>query len=302
MNDTLSEYNNQQTNYLRHSVSQMGSPPVGPFISPPSYQDLMNNKMYCTMTCYNCLSVLLIRKDWNYTRCGECQKINKIPKERITENFEKYNYLEKDSDLIGDIPYVYGLVNCPFCTTENKIRKEAKRVTCYHCFNSFTVNGYNNDKIRKINNINRFPNNFIKYREYVPVYLSNDCNCRQNAQMTILNKILETMKDNKKPLIPYPTLFYDPFGFKYKDLLDNNYNKRYDSYRNNNNHLRKSMDDINKYNEEKKVNESNGFKITIRKKNKWKNKNSMDKSAVIEKVFYTNKLNDDNKWIKNFEN
>ena len=62
------------------------------------------------------------------------------------------------------------------------------------------------------------------------------------------------------------------------------------------------MDDINKYNEEKKVNESNGFKITIRKKNKWKNKNSMDKSAVIEKVFYTNKLNDDNKWIKNFEN
>ena len=48
----------------------------------------------------------------------------------------------------------------------------------------------------------------------------------------------------------------------------------------------------------KKENDLNGFRITIRKKNKNKDKNNignrMAKSAVFEKVFFTKKLNDDN--------
>ena len=49
-----------------------------------------------------------------------------------------------------------------------------------------------------------------------------------------------------------------------------------------------------------KENESNGFRITIRKKNNNKNNigNKMTKSAVFEKVFFTNKLNNDNKITK----
>ena len=312
MNDTLSEINginnnNYQTNNFQNyntltsrEYPELGSPPVGPFVSPISPQELLNNKMYTTMTCYNCLSVLLVRKDWIFTRCGECQKINRIPRERITENYYKYSYYQEDNDLVGDIPYVYGLVVCPFCTMENKIRKEAKRVTCYNCANSFTVNGFYNDRINKINNYNKkYPNTFIKYNNYIPIYPPCDCNCKQNTQILLLDKILENIKDIKKPQIAYPLLFNDPYGFHYRDLLRDNHNKRYNenSYINNN-QLVKSMN----FQIKNKENESNGFRITIRKKNNNKNNigNKMTKSAVFEKVFFTNKLNNDNK-ISKFE-
>ena len=308
MSDTLSEINgmnnfNSSSNYFKNYnpseslYPELGSPSVGPFISPlPNKEFLRNNKMYTTMTCYNCLSVLLIRKDWIFTRCGECQKVNRIPREQITENIDNFSYYQEDNDLIGDIPYVYGLVICPFCTTENRIRKEAKRVTCYKCGNSFSVNGYKNDKIQKISNSynRKYPYSFIKNNEYIPVYLFNECNCKQNSQMELLNKILETIKDNKKPTIAYPIIFNDPFGFKYRELLDEgNSNKRYDNYRDykcNNMNFQISKN--------KKDNDDNGFRITIRKKNGNKNKNignKMTKSAVFEKVFFTNKINEDNK-------
>ena len=304
MNDTFSEINginniNTKTNYFtKYNPSEsiypeLGSPPMGPYVSPIPPEQLMNKKIYTTMTCYNCLCVLLVRKDWNFTRCGECQKINRIPKEQITENFDKYNYYQEDNDLLGDIPYVYGLVNCPFCATENKIRKEAKRVTCYNCYNNFTVNGFQNEKINRINNYNnKYPNTFIKYKEFIPVYFPHECDCKQKTELMLLNKILDNIKDIKKPTIAYPLLFNDPYGFKYRDLLESNHNKRYDvdNYKYNNNSLVRSMDfQINK---NKKENESNGFKITIRKKNRDKNNNGnkMTKSAVFEKVFFTNKL------------
>ena len=140
------------------------------------------------MTCYNCLSVLLIRHDWNYTRCGECQKINKIPHKNYTSFqqsnnnniYNNSNNFYEDSinntDLIGDVPYVYGVVNCPFCTTENKIRKEAKRITCYNCANSFSVNGYSNNKQ---NNVRETITKVIHTGEYIPVYQdNNNCNCK----------------------------------------------------------------------------------------------------------------------------
>ena len=324
MNETLSEINGinninpYQTNNLQNYIPtsqlypELGSPSVGPFISPlPDKESIQRSKIYTTMTCYNCLSVLLIRKDWNFTRCGECQKINRIPKEKITENFGKYSYYQEDNDLIGDIPYVYGLVNCPFCTTENKIRKEAKRVTCYNCGNSFSVNGYNNNKIEKISNSynRRFPYTLIKYNEYIPIYPHHECNCKQNY---ILEKILETIKEKKKPIITYPTLFNDPFLFKYNELIhdiksnkryENNYNNNYNY--SNNNQLMKTIDfQINNNENKKKDNDFNGFRITIRKKNKDKynksyNGNNLSKSAVFEKVFFTNKLNDNNE-NKNF--
>ena len=309
MNDTFSEINginninSTSNNFLKYNPSstiypELGSPSVGPFITPMPSKDLLrNNKMYTTMTCYNCLSVLLIRKDWIFTRCGECQKINRIPRQQITENFENYSYYPEDNDLIGDIPYVYGLVICPFCIMENRIRKEAKRVTCYNCGNSFSVNGYMNDKIEKISNAykRKYPYTFIKYNEYIPVYPYQDCNYRQNAQMLLLEKILESIKDIKKPKIAYPILFNDPFGFKYRDFLEED-NKRYYNYENrydNNNKLVRSMDfQINKNKEE-----DNGFRITIKKKKKDNNSigNKMTKSAIFEKVFFTNKLNGDNK-------
>ena len=297
MNDTFSENNGINNINSQSLYPELGSPTVGPYISPLPPEQLLNRNIYTTMTCYNCLSVLLIRKDWNFTRCGECQKINRIPKAQITENVTKDSYYIEDNDLIVDIPYVYNLVNCPFCATENKIRKEAKRITCYNCGNSFLVNGSSNDRIKRLSEYekNKYPNYFMRYKEYIPIYYPRECNCKINMQNFLLNQILQNIKDIKKPSIPYPLLFFDPFGFRYRELFDDyNNNKRYD---NNNNNLVKSMDFQN--NKKKKENESDGFKITIRKKNKDKKNdlgNKMAKSAVFEKVFFTHRLKDNNKY------
>ena len=290
---------------------EIGSPSVGPYISPTFNQDnFYNDKIYGTMVCYNCLSVLLIRNDWNYARCGECQKINKIP-HKLNSSVSQFNIPStpsdsntikiyndiniyespNDNDLIGDIPYVYGIVNCPYCTTENKIRREAKRITCYHCGNSFSVNGYSN--MKKQNYLSKSVPKMIKYREFVPVSQNNhNCNCNHNyAQLLMMNKILQSLKEKKKPLIAFPTIFNDPFGFYYRDLIENNYNNNYE---NKNNSYKMSHSLSTSKPNLKKESESNGFKITIRKKNKNDNgEDRLSKSDVFEKVFFTNRLKDD---------
>ena len=136
MNTTSNNDINYQSND-NLQFPEIGSPSVGPYISPTFNQNLSyNDQIYGTMVCYNCLSVLLIRHDWNYAKCGECQKINKIPHRNISSNQNSnyniynnsnnfYDDSQNMSDLLGDIPYVYGIVNCPFCSTENKISIES---------------------------------------------------------------------------------------------------------------------------------------------------------------------------------
>ena len=281
-------------NYQRNENLQfpeIGSPSVGPYISPTFNQNLSyNDQIYGTMVCYNCLSVLLIRHDWNYARCGECQKINKIPHRNNSTNSNNfYGESENISDLIGDVPYVFGIVNCPFCTTENKIRKDSKRITCYNCSNSFNVNGYSNSK----NNVVREKvTKVIHTGEYIPVYQNNNnnhCNCSNTVQLMMLDKILNEIKEKKKPLIAYPTIFADPFGFQYRNLIQNNY--RYKDYNENRRIIKPLSISQPKL---KKDSDSNGFRITIKKKNKNENGNiSLNKSesTVFEKIFFTNKLN-----------
>ena len=314
MNETLSEINrNNNINYNESNYSQLypelGSPSSGPFISPSINQNFpYNEQIYGTMVCYNCLSVLLIRKDWNYARCGECQKINKIPNknylplQQTNDNiYNNSNNFYDDSinktELIGDIPYVYGIVNCPYCTTKNKITRDAKRITCYKCSNSFNVNSNNNPKYVK-----ETLTKVIHTGEYIPVYQNNNhCNCSNSIKLFMLNKILEEIKDKKKPLIAYPTIFADPYGFSYRDLLgDNYYNNRYGD---NDNYKKIRIPLSYSQPKRKKDNESNGFRITIKKRNKNENGNILSKSAssVFEKVFFTNKLKDEFGKKKEFE-
>ena len=309
MNDTVSEISrNSNINYNESNYPQLypelGSPSVGPYISPSFNQNFpFNEKIYGTMVCYNCLSVLLIRKDWNYARCGECQKINKIPNknyiplqqtnDNVYNNSNNFydNSMDK-TELIGDLPYVYGVVNCPYCTTENKITRDAKRITCYKCANSFNVNSNSNPKYVREN-----LTKVIHTGEYIPVYQNNNnqCNCSNSIQFFMLNRILEEIKEKKKPLIAYPTIFADPYGFNYRDLIgDNyyNYNNRYGDLDNN----RKIRVPLS-YSQpkRKKENEPNGFRITIKKRNKDEKGDKLSRSAssVFEKVFFTNKLKDD---------
>ena len=299
MNTTSNNDINYQSND-NLQFPEIGSPSVGPYISPTFNQNLSyNDQIYGTMVCYNCLSVLLIRHDWNYAKCGECQKINKIPHRNISSNQNSnyniynnsnnfYDDSQNMSDLLGDIPYVYGIVNCPFCSTENKIRKDSKRITCYNCANSFNVNGYTNSQNPKY--VKEKITKVIHTGEYIPVYQNNNnhCNCTNTVQLFILDKILNELKEKKKPRIAYPTIFYDPFGFHYREI----------------NTPRKIIKPFSFSQPKiKKESHSNGFRITIKKLNKNENgNNNLSKSASsVEKVFFTNKLKNDINKRKDYE-
>ena len=34
-----------------------------------------------TVVCWNCLSVLIVRDEWNVVECSECHKLNRVPHE-----------------------------------------------------------------------------------------------------------------------------------------------------------------------------------------------------------------------------
>ena len=119
MNDSeiIIENDIKSTNKFNHQL-EIGSPSVGPYISPTFDQDnFYNDKIYGTMVCYNCLSVLLIRNDWNYARCGECQKINKIP-HKLNSSVSQFNIQSTPSKPIScSIKTIITLYSLPSINT-----------------------------------------------------------------------------------------------------------------------------------------------------------------------------------------
>ena len=92
-----------------------------------------------TVVCWNCLSVLIVRDEWNVVECSECHKLNRVPHEDFPGDtkislHESYNHFDLN------IPYIFGIVVCPFCRTENRFRRDANHVVCFKCHHSFNVN------------------------------------------------------------------------------------------------------------------------------------------------------------------
>ena len=91
-----------------------------------------------TIVCWNCLTVLAVKSDWGIVQCTNCDKFNRIPKEKpeppqtINLNTNKNHF-----DVVA--PYVYAVMTCPYCQSENKVRKEAEHIICFKCFNSFSI-------------------------------------------------------------------------------------------------------------------------------------------------------------------
>ena len=241
-----------------------------------------------TVVCWNCLSVLIVRDEWNVVECSECHKLNRVPHEDFPGDtkislHESYNHFDLN------IPYIFGIVVCPFCRTENRFRRDANHVVCFKCHHSFNVNdnlggggiNYNFPLREKYRFSDVYPN-IMDYRGFYPQPLPLPrCNCAETELM--LQKILKTMKkknkENERPrnFIPYPV--FNPYMFRYP---------RYD-------------DDIDRekiktpeiqyipIREEPKENNDNAFKITIRKKprDRFNSSGKVSQSAAFEKIFYT---------------
>lgn len=95
-------------------------------------------------------------------------------------------------------------MNCPFCHTENRARKDSDLVVCFKCFNSFSVfkekqtlnniyNKNNNNTNRTHNDRNAYPLNHI-----IPI-IQSDFENRENLiqnQIQTNNAILNSMAQN----------------------------------------------------------------------------------------------------------
>ena len=237
-----------------------------------------------TVVCWNCQSLLLVKEGWQIVECSECNKLNRIaPSNDInqTRNIDvgrSYGNL----NIKGDAPFMYGIVVCPMCETENKFSKYDTNVNCYKCgYTIFLKNSPFNNGISDISRSYDFtPRNYPNYG-YInpPPYNPNVIQVRgifpmppivplYNNDYTLL-KILELLKKKpKKTYIPYP--MYPQFRYD-----DEPKQIRYVP--------------IN----EKKEPKNEDFKITIRKKPKnnkikWnKNEFKIKNNDAFERVFFT---------------
>ena len=238
-----------------------------------------------TAICWNCQSLLIVKNGWDIVECSECHKLNRIRNYNNNINVQRTSSITKNySNLNQDVPYIYGIVVCPMCETENKFRKDLNNVTCYKC--GYNIN-LNNNLFN--NNQNNLENNFISrsYDFSSPIRYSNNpyypnviqlrglmpfppmVECHGNCTECTLNKILKAIKKKpKNTYIPYPM-----FPYRYEEPK---------------NEIRYVP--INT--ETKKVKTDDEYKIVIRKRPKDHNpqslgKYNLPKNKAFEKVFFS---------------
>ena len=242
-----------------------------------------------TVVCWNCLSVLIVKDEWNVVECSECHKLNRVPHEDFPGD-QKISLNESYNHFDVNIPYVFGIVVCPYCRTENRFRRDADHIVCYKCHHSFNVNekmygnvSYNFPLHEKYRFSDLYPD-IINWRGFYPQPIPiPQCNCGETELM--LQKILKTLKkknkENPSPkIMPYP--MFNPYMFRYPS-----YNDFIGRDRGSNT---PEIQYVPMKEEPKETkNEDEGFKITIRKKPKerFNSTDKVSKSAVFEKIFYT---------------
>ena len=237
-----------------------------------------------TVVCWNCLSVLVVRDEWNVVECSECGKLNRVPHEDFPGD-TKISLHESFNHFDLNIPYVFGIVVCPFCRTENRFRRDANHVVCFKCHHSFNVNerlggevNYNFPLREKYRFSDVYPN-IMDYRGFYPQPIPIPrCNCAETELM--LQKILKTMKKKNKEkerprsFIPYP--IFNPYMFRHDDDIGRD----------------RKMPEIQYIpikEEPKEEKNDDAFKITIRKKprDRFNSSSKVSQSAAFEKIFYT---------------
>jgi len=150
-----------------------------------------------TIVCWNCLSVLMVKDEWSVVKCTNCGKINRVPgTEDNIESAVRLNDNMNHFDLY--VPYVYAVITCPFCQTENKVRKDAEHVVCFQCHNSYNIQkepweNYANAK----NNNKEFPQ-----VEQPPIVNTNNTHSCDETQK-LLKKLIKQLEKQPK-FLPMP--------------------------------------------------------------------------------------------------
>lgn len=89
--------------------------------------------------CWNCESLLMVKSEWKVVQCPTCEKICKIPNERPPDNNPQVRLNNNMNHMNLNMPYVYAIIICPFCKTDNKVRSNSEHMICFRCHNSMNV-------------------------------------------------------------------------------------------------------------------------------------------------------------------
>lgn len=229
----------QENKSNNDSTTQKGEP-VEDTSTNNNIVKAQNPKGEKTIVCWNCLTVLMVKEEWNVVECTNCGKYNRVPGEDRKPNSVELCDNLNHFDL--NIPYVFGIITCPFCQKENRFRRDAEHVVCYKCNHSFNVRGaytsggdppnpYNNSNQRASNpvTISSAPQNslrysdlfypdIMRYRGYYPQpYVFQTCDC--SGTEMVLRKLLKVLK-KKKPALPPPIDRYAPLRQFVRDIDD----------------------------------------------------------------------------------
>ena len=111
---------------------------IGEELNPSVINNFQGPPTDKQIVCWNCLSILTVKSDWGIVQCPHCDKFNRVPSDDQSENEKTMlNPDKRNFDVVA--PYVYAVMTCPYCQTENKVRKEAEHICCYNCYNSFSI-------------------------------------------------------------------------------------------------------------------------------------------------------------------
>ncbi len=183
------------------------------------------------IVCWNCLTVVKVKEEWNIVECSFCHKLNRVPHED-TDNKPDLIKLDKNFNHFElNIPYVYSIVSCPFCFTENRYRKNAEQVICYKCQHSIPVRGA---LPREENFQVKTPGNFINknidfysplkgiFPQPIIFNFENPCDCQNREKEFYLGKIVKKLQKRNerkfKPIVPFD--LNDPVSDLVRDIKE----------------------------------------------------------------------------------
>ena len=249
---------------------------------------LPHNLAQKSLTCWNCSFFFKCDDSQPVILCPNCGKYNRVPNgKRININSDIN--VNDNINNINRINFSDKILICPFCYTKNLFEGDADELICYKC--SRKIKSEDNNEIpeilteresldKKIIGWKLVPNPQFVEHPLTPI--------PQNSNNTdyLLKKILKSIKkqNSLKESNPIPTPMYNPYipypVFDYRRSLS--YSNEYDDR-----NLRTREIRYIPIKTESEKEKSEGYKITIRKRNK--KKNGMGKSTVFEKVFYVNK-------------
>lgn len=269
-----------------------------------SNQNIQSTNNIKSLSCWNCSNLFYSNDNEGVVQCPKCNKFNHIPKLSKSVNLNhifttNLNNLENNRIIETSEK----IISCPFCKTKNLFQSEAEELICYKCGKNIKIGCGNSFQLNSGDQFNHMNNNIIGWK-IVPSqqqFIAPPTPLPQNPITPyyesntdyLLKKILKNIKKQKyereSNTIQQPNYSVLPPSFIPFPVVDYYNNRRVnyiegysDGEKNNNTRISEIRYLPIKTEKEKPKNE--GYKITIRKKNR--KSNGLSKSTIFEKVFY----------------